>query len=464
MSTLYTSFPAVLVCAVLAMSPMGTAPAAVTQSAAAAPGATLAGTWRVSVHDTDGVELDFRMTFAVRGRDQPLRWEAYSRQGAVREIVGARTAVLGGLLGRTPAKGALVYIGDGVAEQDGGTLRLTGALESPLLGRRAVRGSMAEGRMQAELTRIPSGARAGTLEAVPDSSAEPLRDYRALAADLERAIRSTLFDPALLPPREFQEFFGGLAARFARARDDLDAVAAFQALKPSLGISHFELIRNPRLAARSLDDVLAGDPNVNPDSLVQLAFPAPLVAVLRVSKWDRVGTAVDRAFGRIALKVGRRAMLIGERTAGRMLTALPQPLRDGWVTTIPEADFIAADFTRLEGHGVEPHVRTNPNDAYFAVADRIANEMPYSAAVLRGNYYEAQNRPQDAEPAYRSALRLVDRQRPEPSLASRVRVHKRLAVILARRGDKQGALREYARVLTLAPDDAEALAAVKGRI
>jgi hypothetical protein len=536
----------------------------------------LAGRWKVALHDADGVQLDFRMTFSVSGNDEPLRWEAYSRPGAARELVGGATATLGRLFGKMPPRESLIYIGEGVAERQGDRLHLTGALESPFLGRRTFTGSLAGGRLQAELTRVASGVKAGTLEAVRDASDGPLRDYPALAADLERAVRATLFDPAVFARREFQRFFADLHRRFASARDDLDAVAAFQALKPSLGISHVELIRNPQLAARSVDDVIAGDPSVNPSGFVRLTFPAPEVAHLRVTKWDRVAPAIDRAFERIdsakarilildirgnpggdassiapfthlvrepttigvflgrtwyganpgapaprelsdvrvlasgaspaqllsdlrehgavvgkavpraphfagpvyllvdrrtgsaseplahALKVARRATLIGERTAGAMLMALPHPLRDGWIATIPEADFIAADGTRLEGKGVEPHVKTESNGVFFAVADRIETELPYSAAVLRGGSHTTLNRPQEAERAYRSALRVVDRQRPAPGAASRASVHRRLAGILSARGDKQGALREYAEVLKLVPDDAEALAAMKG--
>src|SRR5215471_2511828 len=63
--------------------------------------AQLSGTWRVSLHETDGVEIDFRMTFAVTST-QPLRWEAFTRSGAAREMVSGGTAVLGRLLGKMP--------------------------------------------------------------------------------------------------------------------------------------------------------------------------------------------------------------------------------------------------------------------------------------------------------------------------------------------------------------------------
>jgi tetratricopeptide (TPR) repeat protein len=163
-----------------------------------------------------------------------------------------------------------------------------------------------------------------------------------------------------------------------------------------------------------------------------------------------------------ALKVAKRVTIVGQRTAGAMLTALPQALRDGWVVTVPQADFVAADGTRLEGRGVQPDIATDPGDVFLTVADRIEPTLPFSGAMLRGGSYEGLKKPADAERAYRAALRVADRQTPAPPVSARAALHKRLAVILEARGDQAGALREYREVLKLVPDDAEALAAVRG--
>lgn len=514
------------------------------------------------------------MTVAVESA-QPLRWEAYTRQGAAREMVGGGTALMGRLLGKMPPHEALIYIGSGTGKRDGESISLEGALESPFLGSRALTGVLSPQGLHADLVRSPSGVKAGTMDAVRDASNEPLRDYTALAAEVERAIRASVFDPALLQRRDWQRFFQDLRSRFSQARDDLDAVAAFQALSPSLGTSHFDFIRNPRLASRSVEDVMAGDKDVNPDAFVRLSVPAPEVAFLRVTKWDRGAPAIDRAFEQIdskglrvlildirgnpggdatsmaplahlirepvtigtfvghkwyedhgaapapsdlagmlavssdappsqllddlrqygavvakanprapyfsgtvyllvdrttasaseplahLLKGTRRATVIGERTAGAMLMALPHALSGGWLVVIPEADFIAADGARLEGKGVDPDVKTPTNDVFLAVADQIEATLPYSSAVLRGGVYEGLKRPADAERAYLGALKVADQQRPVPVPAARASVHKRLAGILTARGDREAALREYREVLQLMPDDAEALAALR---
>jgi hypothetical protein len=537
--------------------------------------ARLAGSWKVTLRETDGVELTFRMTFALASADAKA-WEAYSREGAAREIVGGGQALLGSLFGKMPPRGALVYVRGDKPEMLGPTMRLQGSLESPFLGRREFSGRIEGGVLRADLVRPSTDVVAGRLEGVRDSSDDPIRDYRLLAADMERTTGTTIFDPRLPSRPEFVRFFRELSTRLSRARDDLDVVGAVQALVPDLKTSHIGLIRNPELAARSLAEILAGRPETDPATTVRLSYFAPAVAHLRVTRWDRATPAVDRAFERISedqtqvllldirgnpggdhssmapfahlidapatigvflgrkwyeqhdrvprateldamsevttestalqlldqldrdgavvaravprtphfagrvfvivdgrtgsaseplahlIKTTRRGVIVGERTAGHMLLALPHPLKDGWVATLPVADFALSDGGRLEGRGVQPDVRTSPNEVFLAVADQIATSLPYSSAALRGGSLEALNRPDDAARAYRQAIAATTRQTPPPTPQWRAAIHKRLARLLIARGDRAAALTEYGEVLKIVPNDAEALAAIRG--
>ncbi len=117
------------------------------------------------------------------------------------------------------------------------------------------------------------------------------------------------------------------------------------------------------------------------------------------------------------LKTSRRATVIGERTAGHMLMALPASLRDGWVATIPEADFIAADGVRIEGAGVEPNVKTAQTDSYLAVARRLEGTLPFSAAFVRGGSVQTHSsgRPTPSAPIVpRLPQRIASSPRPMP--------------------------------------------------
>lgn len=538
----------------------------------------LQGRWKVALKESDGVEIDFWMTFETTRAGNAYAWEACSRAGAAREIVGGGTAFLGALFGKLPPREALVFIGDGTIEERAGALQLKGALKSPFLGNRNFVGSLSEGKIQAELKRAASNDAAGTMEFVRDESQTALRDYRKLGQEVENRIRGAIYDPKLLERADFVKFFEEFNRRLSTARDDLDAIGAFQASKQVLKISHIEFIRNPTLASKPIEEIINNGGAFaakNPDSLVKLSFPVPQVAFLRILKWERVAAAVDRAFERTdvakprvlildirsnpggdatsmsplahllkkpvsvgaflgrkwyernssppasaeitnldaitsdqppaelfkqlqtrgaivgktvtkaphfdgavylltdkgtasaseplayLLKTSRRATLVGERTAGAMLTALPHRVGDGWLVTVPEADFVAADGVRLEGKGVEPDIKVASNDVFLEVANQIEKTLPFSAAMLRGESYESLKRPAEAEKAYRKSLGLSDSQNPKPDAVSLAFVHKRLAAILQARGDAEGAKREYEVVLRLVPNDAEARAALR---
>jgi hypothetical protein len=150
-------------------------------------------------------------------------------------MVGRGTATLGRLLGKMPPREALIYIGGGTLERRSDTLRLMGVMESPFLGRRTFTGLVVDGRLHADLTRIPSGVKAGTMSGVRDSTDAALRDVRAGGRSGPRDPRYDLrsIDPVA---QQYQRFTQALRERFSRARDDLDAWRP-QALRPSLGIS-----------------------------------------------------------------------------------------------------------------------------------------------------------------------------------------------------------------------------------
>jgi tetratricopeptide (TPR) repeat protein len=148
------------------------------------------------------------------------------------------------------------------------------------------------------------------------------------------------------------------------------------------------------------------------------------------------------------LKTSGRATLVGERTPGAMLSAPPHPVGDGWVMIFPEADYIAADGTRLEGNGVRPHVAVASDRAFATVAERIRVEQPYAGALLLGAAHQEANRLPDAERWFGEALRLApDSMAPLRGLAS---VH-----AAGRRWD--AAFGALDRVLARDPGDAAAL-------
>lgn len=507
---------------------------------AAAPAAPKA--WVVDLAERDGTQLGIRMTLVVE-RDQ---WEMYSRAGAVHELISWRQSVLGTLTRKLPPHGALIVAG-GTSTPSGDSVILHGTVESQLLGRRFVTGSLRSDRLRADLHwNSDSGAVAGTLDGVPATTDAPLRDYRAVAANARRTVTDLVFDARIPGRPNVQEFFRRFDEAAARARDDLDIVGSYVALRPRLGISHFNFIRNPKIAATPIDSILAGDRSVDPSKLVSTRlYGRGEVAFLRVSRWDRVTPWIDSAFmrldsagtkvlildirsnpggdatsitpaahlfrdsifvggfvgrpwyathdrpptpaelrtfpgmtsetdtrklldhirvrggaygqapprapyfaGRVLLLVnGRsgsaseplayllkstgRATLIGERTAGAMLTALPHPVGEGFIITVPEADYFAADGTRLEGRGVAIDLPAMAGEELIVAGQEASKVAPYGASIWLGTSYETLKRYAEAERAWRQALTLA------PDDSARKTIGDRIEAVRKSGGEKR---------------------------
>ena len=482
-------------------------------AASQAPAAGVRGRWLVTLTPPDRGELVVRMTFEQRSTS----FTAYSRPGGLRPMTTWRAWTLGRLFGKLPSHGAVVVINDGVLRAQGDSTIVTGRLESPFLGRFYVAGSLRNAHLRAELRRDSLGVSVGGLDAVQSSDTAPVRDYLALHRNMQRAVADSIYDPTLLARPEWQRFFTELERRFRAARDDADVLLAFYDLRRGLGLSHLVLIRDPKLAATSLDSLLARGGSAT-SAYVTTTFPAPGIAYMRVTRWDRVADAVHRAFasvdsarartlildirgnpggdassiaplthlirdtipagvfvghkwhtvhrgapvgadlrdlpvlsredgasvihairehgavvgrapprepyfaGRVWLLIDGRTgsaseplayllrqkglgTLVGERTAGAMLSAPPHSVGQGWVFILPEGDYYTPEGTRIEGVGVSPHVAVASAEALLAVADSIRREDVYASDVLRGMAHFDARRWKNAERSYRDALR-----------------------------------------------------------
>jgi len=73
-----------------------------------------------------------------------------------------------------------------------------------------------------------------------------------------------------------------------------------------------------------------------------------------------------------ALKTTGRAIIIGERTAGQMLSQKPYDVEGRFHLSLPIADYYSAKFGRIEGSGVEPDVRLDAKDALDAALRKSA--------------------------------------------------------------------------------------------
>jgi C-terminal processing protease CtpA/Prc len=118
---------------------------------------------------------------------------------------------------------------------------------------------------------------------------------------------------------------------------------------------------------------------------------------------ERTGSASE--FLAHLLKSTARARLIGKRTAGAVLVALPHVVGDGFVVLVPEADYYARGTIRLEGRGVEPDLSTD--DPHIAVGREIQQSMPFNALLFMARVYSSRGKYAEAERLWTEALALT---------------------------------------------------------
>jgi hypothetical protein len=74
------------------------------------------------------------------------------------------------------------------------------------------------------------------------------------------------------------------------------------------------------------------------------------------------------------LKNSGHAILVGEPTAGAMLSASSYPLRSGFTAVIPNADYYTPDGSRLDRVGVSPNFEVKREDALKYVMENLIKE------------------------------------------------------------------------------------------
>lgn len=98
--------------------------------------------------------------------------------------------------------------------------------------------------------------------------------------------------------------------------------------------------------------------DVEASRVVRLQF-APTHPTFRGPVFVLIGPRTSSAaeLGADALAATGRAVLVGETTAGRMLSQKPFDIPGGFQLFLPIADFYSFRVGRIEGQGVAPHVR-----------------------------------------------------------------------------------------------------------
>lgn len=82
-----------------------------------------------------------------------------------------------------------------------------------------------------------------------------------------------------------------------------------------------------------------------------------------------ISAAID--LGCWNLKNSERVTVVGEATAGAMLSASSYPLSSGFIAVIPNADYYTPNGSRLDRVGVLPNIEVKPEDALKYVLENL---------------------------------------------------------------------------------------------
>jgi len=77
------------------------------------------------------------------------------------------------------------------------------------------------------------------------------------------------------------------------------------------------------------------------------------------------------------LKNSGRVTMVGEHTAGAMLSASSYPLRSGFTAVIPNADYYTPDGNRLDRVGVQPNIKVKGEDALEYVLEGLSKGISF---------------------------------------------------------------------------------------
>ncbi len=88
---------------------------------------------------------------------------------------------------------------------------------------------------------------------------------------------------------------------------------------------------------------------------------------------NKTGSAAE-AFAAV-MQFHNKAILVGQNTAGAMLTSIRQCVGDGWLLQLPVADYYLPNGQRLEGQPTVPNIVTEPSQQLATVTQLLAETL-----------------------------------------------------------------------------------------
>lgn len=197
----------------------------------------LNGDWKMTLTHPDIGQVELILTLDATEDT----FEAYTRKGADKVILGGWTSFLGRAFTSSFKDGKLITIDQGKITLKDGNKELSGIFRSPI-GNYYFTGRVAEGLLQAEL-KTKNQYLKGTLIGSKLNQSLPLVNYVDLFEEVLAQTEKNIYNKALVESKEWKGFKKKMHQVVPQVKDDLELVFAFYYYAQKLSFSHYALLR-----------------------------------------------------------------------------------------------------------------------------------------------------------------------------------------------------------------------------
>ncbi len=199
--------------------------------------ADLSGKWQLEMKHEDLGLTRIYMEFEA---NKDAAFKAYTRKGAVNDILGTGKALLARTFTNSFKGGSLLNIEKGVYSIDRDTITFSGLLTSAI-GNYRIEGIVKDGLLSATLSK--NNQIKGSLQGVKTISNSVIQDYRALFDESTKLTQDKIFNKNVLLTEEWKIFEDKMEKISVKLEDDLEFIFAFYYYSGKLPISHYMLMR-----------------------------------------------------------------------------------------------------------------------------------------------------------------------------------------------------------------------------
>lgn len=201
-------------------------------------GVSLQGKWYIEMEHNDIGLSQIIMEFKEGNTGH---FEAYTRKGAVKDILGGWNSLLARTFTNNFKEGCLLRIENGIYAVHKDTLKFSGMLTSAV-GNYNIEGFVAGDRLSASLSN-KSGVYKGSVKGSKNLPSLPLRNYNALFHETVNLTTDKIFNRDLLETKEWKAFEEKMNDVSAKLQDDLEMLFAFYYYAGKLPVSHYMLMK-----------------------------------------------------------------------------------------------------------------------------------------------------------------------------------------------------------------------------